>query len=87
MDKFLGNAIFEARVVRRLTQEDMAKAISEIMIENGKKKGISRQAYNCYELGNRSMPDVVFQSACKYLGLNWKTIFNEALEQLKVEEQ
>lgn len=84
IDTFLGNALFEARVVKRITQEEITEKISQEYKESsGKKKGISRQMYAYYEKGIYSMPLDIFQIACKVLGLNWKKVFNDGLEKCK----
>lgn len=83
-DVYLGEKLYVARVTRRLTQEEMAKLISEKMKANGKKKGISRQAYAFYEKGSRSMPMSIFTYACEILSLNRNDIFNEACDHLKL---
>lgn len=84
-DVFLGDKLYIGRVTRRLTQADMAEKISAKLKENGRKKGISRQAYAFYEQGARSMPMDVFTYACDILSLNRNEIFNEALDKLKME--
>ena len=83
IDKYLANKLYETRVVKRITQEDMTKNISAILKANGF-KGIERTTYSHYECGIRSMPLEVLQASCKYLGLDWQTIFNEALEDAKI---
>lgn len=86
-DQYLGNALFEARVVKRITQDDMKKEITRRLIaEDGRKKGISRQAYSLYEKGERSMPDNIFTYACDYLGLDEIKVFNDACEYIKKKE-
>ena len=82
-DEFIGDKLYCARVVRRLTQKDMAELISIKMKESGKQRGISRQAYAFYEKGERSMPMEVFTIACEILSLNRNQIFNEALDSIK----
>lgn len=82
-DRFLGNSLYEARVVQRLTQEDVAKAISKELKKHGKAKGITRSAYSFYENGERSMPTDVFSYACEFLGLNENEIFNKACDHAK----
>ena len=87
MDEFIGNSLFEARVVKRITQEEMTKAISHRLInEENRKKGISQQAYSLYEKGERSMPSNIFTYACDYLGLDEIKIFNDACEYIKKKE-
>ena len=82
-DQYLGNALYEARSVKRITQEDMAKAISKKMKKNGRTKGITRSAYSFYENGERSMPSDVFTYACEILGVDEIKVFNEACDYVK----
>ena len=84
VDEFVGDKLYCARVVRRLTQADMAKMISAKLKEHGKKKGITRQAYSFYEKGERSMPMDIFTYACEILSLDRNAIFNEALDYIKL---
>lgn len=78
-DKYLGEQLVEARVSKRVTQESVAKSISEKMITSGAyKKGLSRQAYSNYELGIRSMPDKIFRFACETLSLDPYEVFEKA---------
>lgn len=84
IDTYLGNKLFEARVVKRITQEELSDKISSKYKQlSGKKKGISRQMYAFYEKGVYSMPIDVFRIACDILGLKWKEIFNDALDSCK----
>lgn len=83
-DSYLGEALFRERVVRRITQEEMAKRISVKMKEAGKKKGISRQAYAFYEKGERSMPWDVYTYACEILSIDRNKLFNEACDFIKM---
>ena len=83
-DAYLGEQLFRERVVRRLTQDDMAKMISVKMKEAGKKKGISRPAYAFYEKGERSMPWDVFTYACEILSIDRNKIFNEGCDYIKI---
>ena len=86
-DQFLGNALYEARVVKKIAQEDMAKEISKRLIkDDGRKKGISQQAYSLYEKGERSMPSNIFTYACEYLKLDEIKVFNDACEYIKKKE-
>ena len=82
-DQFLGNALYEARAVQRITQEEMADAISRELKKSGKKKGITRSAYSYYEKGDRSMPSDVFTCACNILGLDENKVFNDACDYVK----
>lgn len=78
-DKYLGEQLQEKRLEKRMTQEVMAKLISQFLInEKDKKKGISQQAYAFYENGQRSMPSSVFHYACFILGLNEVEAFEKA---------
>lgn len=86
-DEYLGGAIRDARVLKRISQEEMAKVISSKMkAQYGYKKGISRAALSFYENGERSMPDYIFTIACNYLGLDEIKIFNDACEYIKKKE-
>ncbi len=85
-DKAIGQALFEARVVKRITQTMMAEQISKRLIAGGRKKGISQQAYALYEKGERSMPTDTFKAACNVLGLEWAKVFNNACEEFKEKE-
>lgn len=82
-DVYIGEQLYRERVIRRLTQEDMAKAISAKLKAKGKKKGISRQAYAFYEKGARSMPMDVFTFACETLSIDRNQLFNDAIDYLK----
>lgn len=84
VDVYVGEKLYCERVVRRWTQEDMAKKISAKLKAAGKKKGISRQAYAFYENGKRSMPWDVFTYACEILSIDRNKIFNEACDYLKI---
>ena len=83
-DVYLGDKLYIGRVTRRLTQDDMAKLISEKMKQHGRKKGISRQAYAFYEKGARSMPMDVFTYACEILSIDRNCTFNEACDYIKM---
>lgn len=82
-DKFLGNALRNQRLFKKIKQEDMAFLISKKRKENGYKKGVSKSAYSYYESGERSMPEDVYSYACCILGINEDTLFNEALDCVK----
>ena len=83
IDEYLGNALYESRSVKRLTQNDMAAAITKKMKANGRKKGITRSGYAFYEKGERSMPSYVFTYACEVLGIDEDKIFNDACDFVK----
>ena len=83
-DVYLGDKLYCARVVKRMTQEEMARLISVKLKDSGKKKGISQQAYAYYEKGERSMPWDVFTFACEILKLDRNAIFNEACDHIKI---
>lgn len=83
-DVYIGEKLYCERVVKRITQDEMAKRISTRMKEKGKKKGISRQAYAFYEKGARSMPMDVFTYACEILKIDRNGLFNEACDYLKM---
>ena len=83
-DVYLGDKLYIQRVTRRMTQDDMARLISNKMKGSGRKKGISRQAYAFYEKGERSMPMDVFTFACEILSLDRNKIFNEACDYIKL---
>ena len=83
---YLGEKLYCARVVRRMTQNDMVKLISAKMKENGGKKGISQQSYAYYEKGERSIPWDVFTYACEILSLDRNTLFNEACDYIKIKD-
>ena len=83
-DSFLGDRLYRERVVRRLTQDDMAKMISVKLKNGGKAKGISRQAYAFYEKGERSMPWDVFTYACELLSIDRNELFNQACDFIKI---
>ena len=86
-DSYLGETIRNARVIKRITQDDMAKKISNIMkTDYGYKKGMSRAALSYYENGDRSMPDYIFTIACNILGLDEIKVFNDACEYIKKKE-
>lgn len=84
-DYYLGESLYQSRVSKHMKQSEMAKGISDILKANGKKKGISNQAYAYYERGERSMPWDVFTAACDILSLDRNRIFNEACDYIKVE--
>lgn len=83
-DWYLGESLYQGRVSKHMTQRDMAKGISDKLKENGKKKGISNQAYAFYEKGERSMPWDVFTYACDILCIDRNKIFNDACDYIKV---
>ena len=85
-DFYIGDKLYCARVVKRLTQNDMAKMISKKMKEDGRKKGISQQSYAYYEKGERSIPMDVFTYACNILSIDRNKLFNEACDYIKLEE-
>lgn len=78
-DKAIGDILFRARVVKRITQDQMATLISQELKKGDRINGISRGAYAFYERGERSMPIDIFIISCKILGLEWRTEFNNAL--------
>lgn len=80
-DVYLGNALFEARVVKRISQEQMANMTNEVWLSDPdcqRKNGCSRSTYTRYERGEISMPMGFYKSACKVLNLDWKQLFKEA---------
>ena len=79
MDEFIGNSLFEARVVKRITQEDITDRINVDLLRKGQKK-ISRQTYANYEHGTYSIPQGTLEIACNILGLNWRSVFKEACD-------
>lgn len=81
-DKYIGEQLLNARLDKRMTQEDLTKIINyELLInQNIRKKPISRQSYTNYELGKRSIPDDVFRCACASLSLNASVVFKKASE-------
>ena len=83
----IGSRLYEARVLKRLTQEGVSKSISERMKQKGFKKGISRQAYAFYESGQRSMPLEVYKIACNVLDIDCVETFNRACDALKIKEE
>lgn len=83
-DKYLGQKLFESRVVKKISQDQMADMIS-VKYEKLSGRKCSRQAYNFYEAGKRSMPIDIFRIACDILHLDWRVIFNDALENCKEE--
>lgn len=83
-DYYLGEAMYQARVSKHMTQGDMADLISAKMKENGRKNGITRQAYSFYEKGQRSMSMEIFTYACEVLGLDRNKVFNEACDYIKM---
>ena len=82
-DTYIGEVFYRERVIRRLTQGDMAKMISSKMKAKGAKKGISRQAYAFYEKGERSMPMDIYGYTCEILSLDKYKLFNDACDYLK----
>lgn len=83
-DEYIANQLFVARVPKRITQEQFADMLSKKYKELSGKQ-VSRTAYASYEQGKRSMPIDIFKIACEILGLDWRQIFNEALENCKEE--
>ena len=80
-DRYLGNALYEARVVKRITQSEISKKANEVWLNKyspNRKKGASRSTYTRYESGEISMPMGFFKSACDVLGLDWRKVFSEA---------
>lgn len=81
IDEYIGNELYKARVVKRITQEQ----ITEIINKKLKKFDISitRQSYSYYERGEVSIPQGVLEVVCDELGLDWKKIFTEAVDYMK----
>ena len=80
-DEYLGNALYEARVVKRITQEQMTKMANEKWLSrpnNHRVNGFARATYTRYERGEISMPITYFKDACEVLGLDWTQVFREA---------
>lgn len=77
MDEYIGNALFEARVIKRITQEEITDKINAKITEKGQKK-ITRQTYANYEHGIYSIPQGTLEVACNILGLEWRKIFTDA---------
>lgn len=77
MDEYIGNALFEARVVKRITQEEITDKINTEIMKKGQKK-ISRQTYANYEHGIYSIPQGTLEVACNILSLDWKKVFVDA---------
>lgn len=82
-DKYIGNQLRAARVVRRISQEEMAKLISQKMKKQGYKKGIGRTGYAFYETGERSMPETIYSIACDILNLDEDLLFDQALNSIR----
>lgn len=82
-DEYIGEKIYQKRVLKHITQDEMAKLITA---KYKKKcgKSCSRPALGFYELGQRSMPKDLFVIICGLLDLDWKEVFNEALDYCKV---
>ncbi len=80
-DKYIGEQLMDARLNKKMTQATITKLISyDLITKDGKKKGISYQAYAHYENGERSMPWNIFVFACNALDLNPNKVFKTANE-------
>ena len=80
-DEYLGNALYEARVVKRITQAEMTKMTNKKWLsrpDNNRVNGFTRSTYTRYERGEISMPITYFKDACEILGLDWVQVFREA---------
>lgn len=80
-DKYLGNALYEARVVKRITQEDLttrANYIWKAKYNRKRQRDCTRATYTRYEKGEFSMPMGFYKAACEVLDLDWKKVFKEA---------
>lgn len=77
MDEYIGNALYEARVIKRITQEEITEKINKEIVKKNQRK-ISRQTYANYEHGIYSIPQGTLEVACNILNLDWKTIFKNA---------
>lgn len=83
-DTYIGNSLYDARVLKRLTQPQLAELISKRLKAIGKRKnGISRQRYATYEKGEISMPEDIYDVVCEILNIDRNDLFNRAIEQLK----
>ena len=81
-DVCIGNQIYEARVLHRLTQEQLVLYANQAWLSRNpdRKKGCSRSVYVRYEKGEVSMPMNFFKSVCEVLGLEWKDVYKKALD-------
>ena len=80
-DESLGNSLYEARVLKRLTQEQLTENANKIWLkefEPNRKNGCSRSVYVRYEKGEVSMPINFYKAACKALGIDWIETFRKA---------
>lgn len=80
-DCYLGNTLYEARVVKRITQEELTKKANEVWktkYNRKRQRDCTRATYTRYEKGEFSMPMGFFKAACDVLELDWKTVFKEA---------
>lgn len=83
MDIYIGNELYKARVVKRITQEQITDSINKKIAQYD--MSITRQSYSNYEHGTFSMPQGVLEACCDILGLDWRKIFNEAVEYMQKE--
>lgn len=84
IDQFIGDKIKDARLLKRMSQKDLADYTSmRLKKDFGYKKGISYQAVSLYEKGERSMPEHVYSLFCQALGIDADSLFNEGLDYVK----
>lgn len=78
MDKYIADRLYEARVIKRITQEQITDKINNKLVDKDMK--ITRQTYSNYERGTFSIPQGILQATCEILGLDWISVFKEAQE-------
>lgn len=81
IDENIGNLIYQGRVVKRITQEELTNYVNEKVKNRNDLSPITRQSLSYYEHGTNSIPQGILEIVCNRLGLNWKDVYRKAVEE------
>lgn len=87
IDENIGNLIYQARVVKRITQEELTNYVNASIKEEDGISPITRQSLSYYEHGINSIPQGILEIVCKKLNLNWKDVYRKAVEETLLGEE
>lgn len=87
IDQFIGNNLKDARLLKRMSQKDLADYASALLNKKcSYLKSISYQSVSLYEKGERSIPENVYSAFCEVLSINANALFNKGLAFARREE-
>lgn len=77
LDQYIADRFYKERVVRRFTQDDVARMLTSKLSATTKTK-VARTTYACYEHVDRSMPQEIFKALCDIFEIDDVALFKEA---------